>query len=351
MDPIQRESSVDVAMFIDWENMHGFIRGKANISALREVAEGYGRLVLAKAYADWREQRFQRDSQFLYQIGIEPVYVPTGYKNNADVKLATDCIDLAYRNPSIETYILVTGDGDFVHVATALRPRGKKVIVIAQSNNASTRLGDLVDTLLIYDIDVDPPKVGDSPGHPKDHLPVHPPSADVQAAKNTNKVFQDANEVFQQIVKFIEHETNNLLLLTQVKMKLIGLYGKFDQHDYGFEKFKSMMEHGESEGYFSLHTAGLRDWLTLPQKNHKQTAIPEELEEIFKEIAETIRVSKREGGALFPYIKSVLLQKYGGFDESIYGYRQFKQLMEEGANLGYFRIEPDDHSGYKAFVD
>ena len=47
----------DVAMFIDWENMHGFIRGKANISALREVAEGYGRFVLAKAYADWRERR------------------------------------------------------------------------------------------------------------------------------------------------------------------------------------------------------------------------------------------------------------------------------------------------------
>lgn len=33
--------SSDVAMFIDWENMHGCIRGKANISALREVAESY----------------------------------------------------------------------------------------------------------------------------------------------------------------------------------------------------------------------------------------------------------------------------------------------------------------------
>ncbi|HMQ51579.1 MAG TPA: hypothetical protein PKE64_05000 [Anaerolineae bacterium] len=44
--------------FIDWENMHGAIRGKANISALREVAASYGRLVLAKAYADWREIRY-----------------------------------------------------------------------------------------------------------------------------------------------------------------------------------------------------------------------------------------------------------------------------------------------------
>ena len=42
--PDIQTGSSDVAMFIDWENMHGFIRGKANISALREVAKSYGRL-------------------------------------------------------------------------------------------------------------------------------------------------------------------------------------------------------------------------------------------------------------------------------------------------------------------
>ena len=130
----------DVAMFIDWENMHGFIRGKANVSALREVAEGYGRFVLAKAYADWRERRFQSDSLVLYKIGFEPIYVPAGFKNNVDVKLATDCIDYAYRYPNIGVFILVTGDGDFIHVVNALRPLGKKVVVIAQSSNASRPL-------------------------------------------------------------------------------------------------------------------------------------------------------------------------------------------------------------------
>ena len=38
-EPDNQTSNSDVAMFIDWENMHGSIRGKANISALREVAE------------------------------------------------------------------------------------------------------------------------------------------------------------------------------------------------------------------------------------------------------------------------------------------------------------------------
>ena len=92
----------------------------------------------------------------LYQIGFEPVYVPSGNKNNVDVKLATDCIDCAYRHSNIEIFILMSGDGDFLHVVSTLRPLGRKVIVVAQSNNASARLGDLVDTLLIYDKDVEP---------------------------------------------------------------------------------------------------------------------------------------------------------------------------------------------------
>ena len=47
VEMLGQTSTSDVAMFIDWENMHGAIRGKANISALREEAESYGRLVLA----------------------------------------------------------------------------------------------------------------------------------------------------------------------------------------------------------------------------------------------------------------------------------------------------------------
>ncbi len=337
MSSEKREYQSDVAMFIDWENMHGFIRGKANISALKDVAEGYGRLVLAKAYADWREQRFQRDSQVLYQIGIDPIYVPTGFKNNADVKLSTDCIDLAYRNPSIETYILVTGDGDFVHVANTLRPMGKKVVVIAQSNNASSRLGDLVDTLLIYDIDVDPPK----------ETVVVP--SDLPQARTRPP--EDIDEVFQQIVHLIEQESNHLILLTQAKLKLIAMYGEFDQKNYGFSKFKAMMEIGQSQGYFSLHTAGLRDWVTLPQKNHKVVEMPDELDEIFKEIVEIIKSSNREE-TLLTQIKSNLLRKYGGFDESVYGYSQFKQLMQEGAELGYFKIVlAKNQSDFAAYLD
>ncbi len=331
----EQTQPVDVAMFIDWENMHGFIRGKANISALREVAEGYGRLVLAKAYADWREARFQQDSLVLYKIGFEPVYVPAGFKNNVDVKLATDCIDFAYKHPNIGVFILVTGDGDFIHVVSALRPLGKKVVVIAQSNNASSRLGDLVDTLLIYDQDVNP-----SSSAPKPR---------VSKVKNGKKL----DEVFQKIVSLLKQQEGSPLLLTNVKQKLIRAYGgHFDQRDYGYEKFKEMIEAGEAKGYFVLNTAGLRDWLTLPQDKGTvaNTELPDSVDQLYLEIVRLIGKLKQKHVYL-SVIKEALTQKYGGFDESVYGFNQFKQLMEEGERQGFFKLGNDKQSYFAYLPD
>lgn len=325
--------SGDVAMFIDWENMHGFIRGKANVSALREVAEGYGRLVLAKAYADWREPRFQQDSLVLYKIGFEPVYVPAGFKNNVDVKLATDCIDFAYKHPNIGVFILVTGDGDFIHVATTLRAIGKKVVVIAQSNNASSRLGDLVDTLLIYEQDVNP-------------------SASAPASKaRQSKAPTQAEGVYKDIVGIIRKDEASPILLTNIKQKLIRAYGSFDQRDYGFEKFKAMIKLGAQNGYFVLNNAGLRDWLTLPHTgtHADNSKLPEGIDEVFQEIA-TIIKSSSQPKALLSYVKHSIMRKYGSFDESVYGYNQFKQMMEEGERQGYFNLGTNDKQVDYAFL-
>jgi uncharacterized protein (TIGR00288 family) len=330
-DPDSQTGSGDVAIFIDWENMHGAIRGRANISALREVAESYGRLVLAKAYADWREHRFQQDSLVLYKIGVEPIYVPhapAGGKNNVDVKLATDCIDFAHRYPNIGVCILVTGDGDFIHVATALRPLGKKVVVIAQSNNASSRFGDLVDTLLIYEQDVNP--VTDS-------IPARPPEA------KQVKQPPSLDEIYQAIVEALHQEEGAPILLATVKQKLIRSFGGFDQNEYGFAKFKAMIEAGAQAGHFALNTAGLRDWLTLPRKDKRAAGaeLPGDIDLLFQEIVVMLEASTRSK-LLLSAVKQSLIKKYGGFDESVYGYNRLKELMQEGERLGYFTIGQND---------
>jgi len=70
----------DAALLIDWENLKFSLmqRGmRPNVSALRDKAESFGRVVVARAYADWQDGYHTQDPRNLYAGGIEPVYVPT----------------------------------------------------------------------------------------------------------------------------------------------------------------------------------------------------------------------------------------------------------------------------------
>ena len=198
----------DVALFIDWENFKISLavgQRTPNVSALKEEVSNHGRVVIAKAYADWvtRAPELRGASQFLndppslYAAGIEPVFVPTRtpspnatnangmrtgrIKNSVDVKMTADCIEIAHSYPNIGTYVLVSGDSDFIHVVNALRTMGKRVVVIGVSWSTSRRLSDNVDTLVLYDVDVDPPMVSTepvSPTEPTSNVAHAPTSAD-----------------------------------------------------------------------------------------------------------------------------------------------------------------------------
>lgn len=161
----------DAALLIDWENLKFSLssRGRSvSISALRDAADSHGRLVVARAYADWQEPVHAGDAPNLYASGIEPVYVPVKHyygdsddergrrRNSVDVKLAADCIELCHRYPSIYTYVLASGDQDFLHVVNTLRPYGKRTVAIGVSWTTSPRLAEQVDAMIYYDRDVDP---------------------------------------------------------------------------------------------------------------------------------------------------------------------------------------------------
>src|SRR5438270_12846397 len=151
----------DAALFIDWDNIKLGLKDvgrEPNVSSLLDAVGQRGRVVIARAYADWQQKVNAFDPPNLYAAGIEPVYVPVRIqsgkivKNSADVKLAVDCIDFLNTAPHLKTFFLVSGDSDLIHLVNFLRARGKRVVVIAVSHSLSSMLADNLDELLIYDV-------------------------------------------------------------------------------------------------------------------------------------------------------------------------------------------------------
>ncbi len=252
------------------------------MSALKEEVSNHGRVVVGKAYADWvtRAPELKGASQFiqdppsLYAAGIEPVYVPTrlplsgsyqsgrtiAVKNSVDVKMTADCIDTAHNFPNIKTFVLVSGDSDFIHVINSLRAVGKRVLVVGVSWATSRRMADHVDGLIFYDADVDP-------------IDVEPVVQRGQFSRNrqptpaplTNPGRHQLPEVIRAIEDVIrtERAAGHTLLLTSLKQRLVRRIAGFDERKLGFSGFKKLMLRVAEEGNIKIRSVDLVDWILM----------------------------------------------------------------------------------------
>ncbi len=159
------KSRPDVAVFVDFENVYVSVREKfdaqPNFELIMDRCEDYGRIVLARAYADW--YRYPRVTSALFANGVEPMYVPTYHydreagrtgrpiKNSVDIHLCIDAMRTLYTQTHIDKFVLVTGDRDFIPLVNAIRQHGKDVIIIGIGGAASAHLAQSSDEFLFYE--------------------------------------------------------------------------------------------------------------------------------------------------------------------------------------------------------
>ena len=130
-------------VLIDYQNLHHHLKHQladgspADICAtlltgIREHLSGV-RITTGRAYADFSglDDHTRHVKRTLYLNGVEPVYVPaTMHRNTSDLQLAIDAIEIRERRPEIETFVILTGDRDYVPVVQALVSAGRRVVCV-----------------------------------------------------------------------------------------------------------------------------------------------------------------------------------------------------------------------------
>jgi hypothetical protein len=155
-----------VGIFLDFENLiYGLIdrygeQGayeRFSMQRILDFANQHGRVRWAWAYADWRIKAVNRFQSELYTRGVELVHVlGRGQKNAVDMKMATDLIESHFTQKGVETFILCSGDRDFLPVLNSLRRYGKSVIGIAPQRAMSVECKRLCTHTLTYESLLDP---------------------------------------------------------------------------------------------------------------------------------------------------------------------------------------------------
>jgi uncharacterized LabA/DUF88 family protein len=144
----------EVAAFVDFENIryssiNSFGR-EPDPLAWRDKALKYGLMAVARAYADF-DQHPPPVRMRLDVAGFEAQHYPAKrsadglgrekIQSRADLNFVIDVINTALTRPDIETFLLFTGDKDFIRLVTTLRNRlGKKVVICGVPGSVSPDL-------------------------------------------------------------------------------------------------------------------------------------------------------------------------------------------------------------------
>ncbi len=262
-----------------------------NIPALMQaVQERYGRPTVLRAYADWQDYYHRRswDQMNLYQAGIEPVYVPTRrspfgqerVKNSVDVRMSLDCLEVSFTEPRIQTFVLVAGDADFLHIAAALRRRGAKVVMIGVSGSTSSRLAGVVDEILFYDEDIDrveavPPAAAPAAEPPKPLPDAAPPKPEAPAipaliisapkAALPEMSASDAQVILMQLIREQREadEGSYPPLIHWLGLRMRSRAPRFSPEKQGLDSLKDLLAEMQTQGLIFIEKQGAvnRVWL------------------------------------------------------------------------------------------
>ncbi len=116
-----------VAILIDVENMHRYLRDEQSFLDLLERIAEYGDVRYRRAYANWTNTQA---SALYSKMGCELIqtFHPASGKNTADIQIAVDAMDLLALHGDIGCFVLATGDSDFSPLFRRLRERGRAVV-------------------------------------------------------------------------------------------------------------------------------------------------------------------------------------------------------------------------------
>jgi uncharacterized LabA/DUF88 family protein len=237
-----------IALFIDFENLvtrTGLPPETFDLQPALDALLEKGKIVFRRAYADWT--RFPEATQRLHDKGVELVDVPPSTragKNGADVRLVIDALELAYLREHIDTFVLASGDSDFVPLAAKLRENDRIVIGMAVKESTSPLFVKACDEFIYL--------------RPQSRRRGEPAK---EREKPKEKVIPElAREAAASILAKATAPVNP----SAIKAAIVRREPDFDEHEYGFSSFNRLLEAMEKDGLLRREQGAKGQWYVLP---------------------------------------------------------------------------------------
>ncbi|MDY6073306.1 MAG: NYN domain-containing protein [Eubacteriales bacterium] len=319
------------AVFVDLENCG------AKVETLRNIINKIklkGNILIGKVYGYTENFSSLKELLLSNTFTVVPsIRYGISQKNNADIQLVVDALEVAYTNPLIDSYCIVSGDSDYMPLVGKLKAMGKFVIGMSRSEAASNIFINACNEFHFLEYVSTPPKNQQNNSQKKKQI------------NGDNDIISD-EELNKNIIEIIEQSDDGEVYASELKGIILRLRPDFNEKNYGCSTFGKLLT--KLENKFNQIKV-LNDKLTvIVTLNSKYSVSEENTEKIgpdnWNKIFKAKLSNYKESGfdRINPSIlKAQLLSEYPDFNERVIGFKRFSDVMKQLEKDGLIKIIMD----------
>ncbi len=309
------------AVFVDLEN------AGAKESMLRSIIEKVkirGDILLGKVYGYTDRYSELKECLLSNTFSVVPsLRYGKNQKNNLDIQLVIDAMEVAYVNPLIDSFCIVSGDSDYTPLVGKLKSMGKHVMGISRSEVASgIFINACNEFVFLESVATQQPKK--------------------RKSREDRVVDGDINELITQVETIVEDQEE--MYASELKDTLMRLRPDFSERNYGCASFGKLM------AAIDQKSPRLRVWtedsslmigLAGAENNDAGKLDRTNWVPAFRQ---ALLQFKSEGfDRINPSIlKATIQADYPDFDERTIGFKRFSDMMKELEKEGLLVVEMDE---------
>lgn len=312
---------MNFAVFVDLENTGGKYNTLQNVL---EKVKIKGDILIGKAYG-YTEQCSELKPLLLSNtFSVVPsLRWGAAKKNNSDIQLVIDALEVAYTNELIDCFCIVSGDSDYTPLVGKLKAMGKFVLGISRSEVASQIFINACSEFVFLE-----------------SVSAQKPARAAAKKEPEQEPENDLEELEELIETILSDRNDENVYAAELKNALLRLRPDFLEKNYGFSYFTRLLAH-LSQKYKKIRLTEDRNvvYVALVDKSGSAKQLTKEN---WHAAAVNYLVSYKNSGfdRINPSIlKAMILNDYPDFEEKQIGFKRFSDMMKQLEKDGIIDIE------------
>lgn len=302
----------------------------ATLLSVLETVKIRGDILLGKVYGYTEQYSDLKELLLSNTFTVVPsLRYGISQKNNADILLVIDALEVAYTNPLIDSFCIVSGDSDYTPLVGRLKSMGKFVLGISRSEAASNIFINACNEFQFLE------NVG---------VRTRTPSVKKKPS-NADKEQLDEQELNKMLVGILEEQTNkDELYASELKGVLLRLRPDFNEKAYGCATFLKVLDK-QSQSFGNLHIRSDNFNVMVSLSPQTKETAPQLTKENWKAAFRDQLARYKEDGfeRINPSIlKADIQATYPDFSERPLGFKRFSDVLKALEHDKLLEVEMDE---------